>query len=238
MQNGDACSGIPWLLLVGYFLLTNGSAFLMFGWDKRCARLARQRIPEARLLMVAAVWRNAGRKSRPALVPAQDVQAAIQNLPERDRESCRSRCSACSRGWSCRRTVGRARDRTYRHRRLFVRGRRPLLSDHLCRGHGTAGRAPAPGSDDAHPATRPLRGGTARGRLRPGRGPDVGLRRETGAQSAPISSFVPDNTIHAGDGWMVRPRSPLPWLHIAEVVAEDRPPGRPIPGPQFSAPAG
>ena len=35
---------------------------------------------------------------------------------------------------------------------------------------------------------------------------------------ARISSICPDNTIHGAMGY-IEPRSPLPWLHIAEVVA-------------------
>ena len=52
-----------WLLVVAYLILVNGSTLLMFGWDKRCARLSRQRIPEASLLMAAALGGSIGARA-------------------------------------------------------------------------------------------------------------------------------------------------------------------------------
>lgn len=53
----------PWFLSAAYLLTVNFTAFMMFGWDKRCARLSRQRIPEKRLLTVAAIGGTLGAKA-------------------------------------------------------------------------------------------------------------------------------------------------------------------------------
>ena len=50
------------LIALGYVLVVNLASFLLFGWDKRCARLGRQRIPETRLLMFASVGGSIGAK--------------------------------------------------------------------------------------------------------------------------------------------------------------------------------
>lgn len=48
------------LKAAGGFLLLNLIAFLMFAWDKYCARKGRRRVPERRLLLVALVGGSAG----------------------------------------------------------------------------------------------------------------------------------------------------------------------------------
>ena len=55
----------------------------------------------------------------------------------------------------------------------------------------------------------------------------AGQENAGGSRRAPLLTRVgadflisPDNTIHAAFG-LVKPRSPLPWLHIAEVAAEE-----------------
>lgn len=41
--------------IVAWILIANGVAFVLFGFDKRQARLGRSRVPEARLAGVAAL---------------------------------------------------------------------------------------------------------------------------------------------------------------------------------------
>src|SRR6266481_1052139 len=48
--------------------------------------------------------------------------------------------------------------------------------------------------------------------------PEVSMHTHTLAKAGADFLICPDNTIHQGLPWMIR-RSPLPWLHIAEVVA-------------------
>ncbi|MGJ8572385.1 MAG: DUF1294 domain-containing protein [Hoeflea sp.] len=43
------------LLAVGYGVTVNLIGFALFGWDKRCASHGRRRVPERRLLMLAAL---------------------------------------------------------------------------------------------------------------------------------------------------------------------------------------
>ena len=52
-----------WLVLFGYLLMVNLSTFAMFGWDKRCARQSRERIPEKRLLLASALGGTLGAKA-------------------------------------------------------------------------------------------------------------------------------------------------------------------------------
>ena len=53
----------PWVIFAAYLLVVNAATFLMFGWDKRCARLSRERIPERRLLVAAALGGMFGAKA-------------------------------------------------------------------------------------------------------------------------------------------------------------------------------
>ena len=43
------------VLAVGYWLAVNLTGFVLFGWDKRCALRSNRRVPERRLLMLAAL---------------------------------------------------------------------------------------------------------------------------------------------------------------------------------------
>lgn len=53
----------PWIVVTAYLVVVNLSTFVMFGWDKRCARLSHERIPEKRLLMAAALGGTFGAKA-------------------------------------------------------------------------------------------------------------------------------------------------------------------------------
>ena len=106
----------------------------------------------------------------------------------------------------------------HRHRRLLRRRRRALLPHHLHR------RRRAPRRRTRIPRCRctRLRSPTTwsciyKRRLgRRGRA-DARLGREAAGMGADFL-ICPDNTIHQALPYIV-PRSPLPWLHIAEVVA-------------------
>lgn len=55
----NSLSGISQAVIC-YFLLINIAAFVAFGWDKRKARLHQWRIPEAQLLLLAALGGSVG----------------------------------------------------------------------------------------------------------------------------------------------------------------------------------
>ncbi len=42
-------------MAAGYWMAVNLTGFVLFGWDKRCALHGSRRVPERRLLMVAAL---------------------------------------------------------------------------------------------------------------------------------------------------------------------------------------
>lgn len=47
-------------LLLWWMLLSSAAAFILCGWDKRCARRGRWRVPERTLWLVSAVGGAAG----------------------------------------------------------------------------------------------------------------------------------------------------------------------------------
>ncbi len=53
-------NGILWQLPAVYLLAVNLIAFTVFGWDKRCAKRQRRRVPERTLFTLAAVGGSVG----------------------------------------------------------------------------------------------------------------------------------------------------------------------------------
>ena len=110
-------------------------------------------------------------------------------------------------------------DATYWHRRLFCGGRSSLLPHHqFCRCKASW-RARTSRSFVAFTVIRRLRGLSQSWRSGECRRVDASSANKLAGIGVDFL-ICPDNTIHQALPY-VEPRSPRPWLHIAEVVAAE-----------------